>query len=149
MKKRPIFITLAVVLLAATIPFSACTAGGKSDLKWVTFDEGLAEAQKTGKKVLSDVYTDWCGWCKRMDADTYGNAALASYLRSKYVLVKLNAESGTQITYKGKRMSEQELAGAFGVTGYPTTLFLKSNGDAITGYPGYADAKNFQNVASF
>ncbi len=147
MRTKMIVAVLAALLLA--VPLSSCTSGGKTELKWVKFDQGLAEAQKTGKKVLIDVYTDWCGWCKRMDADTYSNTALASYLSSKYVLVKLNAESGNQVTYKGQKMTEQELAGAFGITGYPTTVFLKSSGEPITGYPGYADVRKFSDVASF
>ena len=33
----------------------------------------MSEARRTGKIVMIDVYTDWCGWCKRMDRDTYAN----------------------------------------------------------------------------
>ncbi len=141
---------LAVYVLALAMAFPAHgISGGKEKLHWVGFNDGIAEAQKTGKKVLIDVYTTWCVWCKRMDANTYSNDDVSSYLRQHYVLVKLNAESSAKLSYKGKQYSEQDLARAFGVSGYPTTVFLKSNGDPITGMPGYAEADRFRDVIAF
>ena len=122
---------------------------GKEKLRWLGFNEGIAEAQKTGKKVLIDVYTDWCVWCKRMEASTYSNDGVASYLARHYVLIRLNAESASRVQYKGTSYSEQDLARAFGVTGYPTTIFLKPNGEPITGMPGYAEAGRFMDVIAF
>jgi len=130
--------------IAATVP-----AGEKGRLRWMSFNDGLAEAAKTNRKVLIDVYTDWCGWCKKMDANTYADNRVSEYLLRKYVLVKLNAESPQKLTYQGTNYTERELAAAFGINGYPATLFLKSNGEAITSYPGYADAAMFRNVISF
>ncbi|MEO8166786.1 MAG: DUF255 domain-containing protein [bacterium] len=131
-----------ILLLASTSVFA-----GESS--WKSFNDGMAEAKRSNKKILVDVYTDWCGWCKKMDAQTYENAKVAKYLSDRYVLVKLNAESGKKLSYQGKQYTEQELAGAFGVTGYPTTLFLKPNGEAITVYPGFADAENFRLIISY
>jgi thioredoxin-related protein len=147
MKTRIALSMLALVLLLTSA--GALHAGDKSKLQWLSFEKGIAEAKKTNKKMLVDVYTDWCGWCKRMDADTYSNSDISSYLQQKYVLVKLNAESSAKQTYNGKQYTEQELAGEFGVTGYPTTLFFKSDGSVITALPGYADAANFKTALSF
>ncbi len=141
-------IIATLVVLAALLPLRGPLVG-KEKLHWRTFDEGIAEAQKTGKKVLIDVYTTWCVWCKRMDANTYTDDQVASYLSKHYVLVKLNAESSAPLIYKGKPYSEQDLARAFGVSGYPTTVFLKSNGDPITGMPGYAEAEKFRDVIAY
>ncbi len=122
---------------------------GEKPLTWQSFDEGLAEARKTNSKVLVDVYTDWCGWCKRMDLQTYANDEVATYLQKRYVVIKLNAESDQKLTYKGTEYTERELAAAFGIDGYPSTLFLRADGEPITIYPGFADAKQFLNVLSF
>lgn len=124
-------------------------AGEHTNLKWKSFDAGLAEAKKTNKKVLIDVYTDWCGWCKKMDAATYADKDVSQYLGERYVLVKLNAESSKKLLYRDKEYTERELAAAFGISGYPSTLFLRADGEPITVYPGYADAKMFRTVASF
>ena len=135
-----------IVVLAIPNPVRS---GEKSKLQWLTFDRGITEARNSGRKILVDVYTDWCGWCKKMDAETYNEKSVSDYLRSHYVLIRLNAESDARLTYNGKAFSERELASAFGISGYPTTLFLQSNGEPITRYPGYAEAGRFRKVLSF
>lgn len=151
--KHFVRVTLAailVVFVSGGMTVTGTTAAGeKSKLRWFSFEQGLTEAKKANKKVLVDVYTDWCGWCKKMDSETYSDAGIADYLQKNYVLVKLNAESRRTQAYNGKQYSEQELAGGFGVTGYPTTLFLKPTGEAITVLPGYADASQFKTVLSY
>jgi len=124
-------------------------AGEREHLKWMSFDEGIAHAKKNNKKVVIDVYTDWCGWCKRMDKETYADKDVVAYLEKNYVAIKLNAESSKKLAFQDKDYTEQELSGAFGVTGFPTTIFLSSNGDPITLVPGYADAKRFGDIISF
>lgn len=150
MIKKPIvlFLAAAAVVLAGGVVFRVTTAS-ESSLKWRSFNDGIAEAKSSKKKVLIDVYTDWCVWCKRMDANTYSDAGVAEYLRKHYVLIKLNAESNRKVNYKDGEYTERELAAAFGINGYPSTLFLKSDAEPITIYPGYADAKQFKKVLSF
>ncbi len=142
--------TVLIACILFTIAFStAGYAGDKSGLQWVAFTKGVADAKKSNKKILVDVYTDWCGWCKRMDAETYSDKSVAQYLKAHYVLIKLNAESDATLSYMGKSYTERQLAQAFGVDGYPSTLFLKSSGEPITRYPGYADAAKFIKILSF
>jgi thioredoxin-related protein len=141
MRHRFTYIAGTVLLLLSFM--GTLRAEDKSKLQWLSFEKGLAEAKKTNKKMLVDVYTNWCGWCKRMDADTYSNSDVSSYLKEKYVVVKMNAESAS------KQYTEQELAGQFGVTGYPTTLFFTSDGRAITAVPGYAPAADFKTILSY
>src|SRR5438132_1421419 len=43
------------------------------EVKWLNWNEGYTQAAKDNKTMLVDVYTSWCGWCKRMDHDTYTN----------------------------------------------------------------------------
>jgi len=124
-------------------------AGDKNQLKWLSFDEAIPVAKEAGKKVMIDVYTDWCGWCKKMDKDTYADPTVVDYLDRKYVAVKLNAESANKLQYQGKTYTERELAAAFGVTGYPSIIFLSDDGEPITVYPGYADAKKFKVILSY
>lgn len=117
--------------------------------QWKNFNDGMAQAKKTGKKVLIDVYTDWCTWCKKMDANTYSDAKVQEYLRKNYILVKLNPEKDGDVLYDGKKFSAAEFSQGMGITGYPATLFLKSSGEPITVLPGYAEADMFIHVISF
>jgi len=137
------------MILGLSMVASPVIAGGKKSLTWVGFAEGITQAKKTNKKVLVDVYTDWCGWCKKMDATTYVDERVSLYLANHYVVVKLDAESSRKIPYQGAEYTEQELAAAFGISGFPSTIFLKADGEPITVYPGYADPVQFQSIISF
>jgi thioredoxin-related protein len=123
--------------------------GEAISVSWREFDAGLAEARTSGKKVLVNVYTTWCGWCKRMDAQTFRNNAVAAYLEKHYIPVKLNAESDATVSFQGEIFTEAELAAAFDITGYPATIFLKHDGEPITIFPGYAEASSFLDVVTY
>ena len=140
---------VSLTLLCLLVAQMDASGGEKSSLKWKTYDEASTEAKKQGKKILVDVYTDWCGWCKRMDKDVYADSAVTDFLLDRYVIVKLNAESTDKLQYQGKAMSQIEFSRNFGVTGYPSTLFLNPNGDAITKLPGYVPADRFLNILRF
>ncbi|HTB31563.1 MAG TPA: DUF255 domain-containing protein, partial [Bacteroidia bacterium] len=46
-------------------------SGDDKEIHWVNFDEAVKLNEKHPRKILIDVYTQWCGWCKKMDASTY------------------------------------------------------------------------------
>jgi thioredoxin-related protein len=142
-------LAVVTVVLMQVLVSGGSFAGDTGKLRWMSFNDGLVEAQRTGKKVMVDVYTDWCGWCKKMDKDTYENSAVAQYLSKNFVSIKLNAEADGKLTYRGQRFSERELSAAFGVTGYPSILFLRSDGEPITVLPGYSDATRFKVILSY
>ena len=136
-----------ILLVLLMLSFSAITFA--KDLQWKNFNDGIAEAKKSGKKVLIDVYTDWCKWCKKMDAETYTDKKIKVYLEKNYVLIKLNAEGIGNISYAGQTISPAQFAQQMGIDGYPATLFLKGNGDPITVLPGYSEPKMFIHVISY
>lgn len=123
--------------------------GSEGDLKWTNFTDGMKEASATNKKVLIDVYTDWCGWCKKMESDTYSDKDIRDYLMQNYVLVKLNAESDSKETYSGESMTQEEIAAAFRINGYPSTVFLNPDGQPITVLPGYLKPAEFMQVLKY
>ena len=84
-------------------------------------------ADSDGKLVIVDVYTDWCGWCKKMDQTIYSNAKIAG-LSKQQVFVKVNAED---------RGQGQNFAERMGVKGYPTTIILDRKGRVLNVAEGY------------
>jgi len=152
---------LLAAALAAAFTLAAPTthAGAAPDPKhatkppvapaWRTWDAGLAEARKTGHPVLVDVYTDWCGWCKRMDRDVYSRPEMIDYLSRNWVVVRIDAEANTPAHYQGHETTEAQLAGQFGVNSYPTTVMLKPTGDHMVNVPGYFPAGDFKTVLRF
>ncbi len=143
-----LFLLIAAVALSLTVEDSS-EAAAESELSWKSFDEGASLAVQQKKKMLVDIYTDWCGWCKKMDKEVYPDAKVKSVLESKFVVVKLNAESDNKIRYQGSSMSQREFARTVGVTGYPATLFFDENLKPITLLPGYVKADNFAQIVAY
>lgn len=94
------------------------------------------------------MYTDWCGWCKKMDVSTFSHPAVAKYINEHYYAVKFNAEKEGPISVKD---STYALNAAYGRNGahelavklmkgrlsYPTIVFLDEKFNLLTPVPGY------------
>ena len=65
-----------------------------------SFNEALKQAKDNNKRVIVDIYTDWCGWCHKMDGEAYSNSEIKKIIADNFVFVKLNAEGNESITYK-------------------------------------------------
>jgi len=135
----PILVALLPVLGLVT-PVSAGPAGG---INWRAWDLGLAEAKASGRPVMVDVYTGWCGWCRRMESDVYARPEIRDYLSRNFVTVKLDAEGSGPATFEGRGFNARSLAARLGVSGYPTTIFLRPAGDHPVSVPGYVEADRF------
>ncbi len=129
---------------------SGLTAGDKNkELKWKKYDAGLAEAKKLKKKILVDVYTDWCKWCKKLDAEVYTDAKVAKYLDQQYIPVKINAESDEKVKFEDMKITEAELAAKLGVSGYPTIIFLDTEGKYINKLASFVPAERFLPIVQY
>jgi thioredoxin-related protein len=114
---------------------------GESKVEWLSFEEALKKNENHKRKIFVDVYTDWCGWCKVMDKKSFSNAKVADYLNKKFYAVKLNAESNKSFVYKGKTVTEAEMAQrVLGVSSFPTTVYLSEEADGLTTLPGFLEA---------
>lgn len=115
-------------------------------INWLTIEEVEKLTKEKPRKIFVDVYTDWCGWCKRMDATTFADAAVIDYVNENYYAVKLNAESGDNISLKGINTTGAELARSFRVSSYPTIVFIDETFHNVTPVPGYRKAKEFHDI---
>lgn len=105
------------------------TAG---EIVWApTFELGMKKAKAKNLPVMVDLYTDWCGWCKRLDQDVYTNREVKALAASDFVSIKLNPE-------KDKRNGK-----LFKVTGYPTIIFTDPSGKELHPIVGYLPAERF------
>jgi thioredoxin-related protein len=142
-------LTLSAAFLLALGLLGPASAGAARGVVWRSWDRGLAEAKVSGRPVLVDVYTDWCGWCRRMDADVYARPEIRDYLARYFVTVKLDAEGSDPASFEGKAFNSRSLASRLGVSGYPVTIFLRSAGDHPVSVPGYVDAERFMLVLRY
>ena len=97
------------------------------------WDKVKKDAEKTGKAIFVDVYTDWCGYCKMMDRDVFNDQEVGAYLNGKFVSVKLDAETTFGETF----------AASNSVTGYPTYLFFDNAENKIGEISGYHKKNSF------
>ena len=153
MSRTPL-IMISLLLGALLIGFLLQSEGNSeppsgSSVSWHTFDEAVALAKRDNKKILIDVYTDWCGWCKKMDSEVYSSSSVINALSASFVAVKLNAESSKPFTFQGRSLTEESFAAGAGVTGYPTTIFLDSESAPITLVPGYITADRFVPILKY
>ncbi|MBC7424909.1 MAG: DUF255 domain-containing protein [Bacteroidia bacterium] len=117
-------------------------------IAWYNFNDGFAKAKKQGKILVIDTYTDWCGWCKKMDHDTYENPDIIAKMNQYCIAVKFNPENNGSYNINGKIYNQQQLLTwlAKGSNrGYPTTfIWVKPNADEkVYMEVGYRDATDF------
>ena len=121
----------------ATILTTLLVAGGvhAADLKWEhNYDDALAQAKKDKKLIMVDVYTDWCGWCKKLDKDTYSDKTVQEKLAKNFITVKINPE---------KSKKNEKLSKEFGTKGFPHIVFLDATGKKIHEIGGFEPADAF------
>ena len=120
------------------------------EVKWLSFEEAQKLADKNPKKIFVDVYTDWCGWCKKMDKSTLRDPIITEYLDKKYYSVKLNAESDKKVVYKGKEITERQLASKiFKASGYPTTVYLDENLNVLQPISSYLEVEMLDKILHY
>jgi thiol:disulfide interchange protein len=119
-------------------PSQAKDASPQVTLTWQTsLAQGQTQAKDEHKYVLADVYTDWCGWCKRLDRDVFTNAKLVHYLQNGFICVKVNAEDPKE----GKAVADLHK-----VTGYPCALVFSPDGKLIGRIEGYQAARAYMST---
>jgi len=127
-------------------------------ITWISFQEALEKNKKEPRKMIMDVYTDWCGWCKHMDKTTFTDPNVIAYINANYYAVKFDAEGPDSIFYKGKaykndgvsprpgRKPTHPLAIELlqGQMSYPNIVYFDDSSNVITSVAGYRGAKDLQ-----
>ena len=138
-----------VEVIEETKPVEAVEEAKPLVLNWLSYNEGLALAEKENKYILIDFYTDWCVYCKKMDDETYSKEEVKKIINKNFVVVKVNAESNSKVMENGEEITERELAKLYQVTGYPTTWFLESDHSRVAPLPGYVTTEQFIPVLNY
>lgn len=149
------------VVLSLFVAFSFLANGQeqKETINWMTIEEAEEAAKKEPRKVIIDVYTHWCGWCKKMDASTFQNPGLAKYVNQHFYAVKMNGEEKDSITFKGHKFGfvpngkrgYNELPAVMmnGRMSYPTIIYLDEELNVIQPVPGYQNPKSFEQIITY
>lgn len=156
---RAFRLTIAVAAIALFAGFSPVNPPAEGPIEWLTFEEAVKRNDKEPRLFMFDIYTDWCGWCKKMDATTFKNAAIAKYVNEKYYAVKMDGEYKEDITFGDKvyhfvengRRGYHELPANLmnGKMSYPTLVFVKSNFEVIQPLPGFRKARELERILKY
>jgi len=121
-----------------------------NEIVWISYDEGLAKAKEEDKHVFIDFTTSWCGWCKKMDKETFSRPEVIELVNDHFVPVQVDGDSKNLLDIEGFKITEQSLTKTeFGVRGYPTFWFLKSDGTKLGNISGYRDTKTMMEALTY
>ncbi len=125
------------ILFSVFLVYGCKTHGKEADLKWYdNLDSAIQVAKKENRPILMNFTgSDWCVWCKKLNAEVFSKDDFVNYAKNNLVLVKIDFPEKTfqapQVAYYNKQLAQR-----FGVQGYPTIVLLDSKGyiKATTGY---------------
>ncbi|WP_162052997.1 thioredoxin family protein [Pontibacter pamirensis] len=144
-------------IIPAVFTASAEASTAAEKIQWLTIEQAAEKMKQEPRKVLVDVYTDWCGWCKKMDKNTFTDPKVAAIINKYYYAVKLDAEGREPIELKGHTFKfkpeykAHELAVALlnGQMSFPTTVYLDEQMNMLTPVPGYLDAESITPILRY
>lgn len=121
----------------------------KVEVKWLTFEEAEKLDSTDHRPFLIDVYTDWCGWCKRMSAVTFANPNIANYINQNFYPIRFDAETSDTIKFRNKehksngKVNELAIELLHGRLSYPTIVYIDRDSNAMP-VPGYMEPKDIE-----
>ena len=115
---------LIFCLAVSLLPSSAIA----ESINWIyTFEEALTEAEEKNSPIMVDFYSDWCGWCTKLDKETYQDEKVIQ-LSKRFVCLKLKTDKYPAIAKK------------YNIRALPTILFTDAEGKVVAGGPGFRNA---------
>ena len=103
-------------------------------IAWTTsLSDAMAEAKKSHKLIMVDVFADWCEYCKFMDGSVHSDQFPATFKDSEVV-----AEAKKFVAVKANATNDHTLEIRYGIHGFPTVLWLDSGGELVSSSDGYA-----------
>jgi len=122
MKKKTILFIGVFQAICLILPVLLYALSWSHDLS-----SAISRAKQDGKPIMVDFYTDRCGWCAKLDNETYAVKNIQN-LAVKFICVKIDGDK------------RRDLVAKYNVKGYPNIFFLDNNGKVIQKIPGFVTA---------
>ena len=162
-KLTPLFSFIAVIFYGELIAQPGNHLAGP--VKWMTFAEAVEKSKTEKRKIFIDVFTEWCGWCKVMDKNTFPDMEVAKLLNERFYPVKFDAEQTEDVVFRGTTFKfipsggkgYHQLAAALlnNQMSYPNFVFLDEEFRIIpliqgsNSLPGYRKPQEFHLFLSY
>ncbi|MEA1874090.1 MAG: DUF255 domain-containing protein [Bacteroidota bacterium] len=157
MIKKHVLVILGVLLITMSLQAQE-TKKKESPVKWLDFETAMEKQKELPKPVFIDMYTDWCGWCKKLDSETFADPEIANYMNTYFYPVKFDAETQDTIKYKDKdyvnsqtgRRKTHDLALKLldNRASFPSMVYIDPNGQ-VSKTAGFMDAKKIEPILIF
>lgn len=135
--KNYIFLTVAVLIVGMVYLFNNPIVDFKEDsaagihFHKGTWTDALLLSKNEKKPIFLDIYVTWCGPCKKLKKYTFSDEKAGQFYNKNFINVSINAEEGEGIS----------IAKRYGVTSYPTLLFIDMNGNITAKSEGYLSSE--------
>lgn len=157
-KKIRLYPFLALLLFFSFPEF--IKSQGNKEVEWMSIEEAVEKTEEEPRKIFVDVYTDWCGFCRRMEQNTFSHPVIIELLNKKFYPVKLNAEQDEPIVFQGHEYINENpgqarsahnfaIAILQGQMSYPSIAFFDEELNLITAIPGYRPPENLEPILMF
>lgn len=132
---------LYILLLSSSLNAFADAPKG---YPFVTFNEGVKQAQTSNKNIFIYFGRYGCGWCDKTNAETFSQEKVKTLFIKNYELVYVDAESGKRITLSsGERITEMELGARLNAFATPLFVYMTPQGNIAFRAPGFKTAEDF------
>lgn len=138
--------------LITVFAFVLATYSFGQGIQWKSLEEASKEIkQHPNKPVLFSVYAQWCGFCKRLDKETFVDPKVAEFVNKNYIAVKFDAETKNMVNFldvnytyippvKANYLAYVMMGGRMS---YPTNVVLNNKGEIQKTITGYRSAVEF------
>ncbi len=137
-------------LTVATFVISSFVFG--QNIHWLSLEDATKAVKANPKKqILFNIYTNWCGYCKKLDKETFVDPTVVKYINENYIPVKFNAETKDMVSFLGINYTYITAAKSNylayvltqGRLSYPATIIMNNKGETERLILGYRSAKDF------
>ncbi|MBF0451604.1 MAG: thioredoxin fold domain-containing protein [Candidatus Magnetomorum sp.] len=106
-------------------------------IEWMDYTKGIEKAKTVNKPILLNFYATWCGYCKKMDAETFSDRTVSTFIQDAFVPIQVNSDQ------------QQRISAMYGVRGLPFFWFLTAKAERIAALPGYIPPETFINYLRY
>ena len=157
---RILYTIVVCIVFSGIVEAQPVVPSAPVKLTWYSLEEAEKLNKVNPKKFMIDVYTDWCGWCKRMDEGTFSHPVITRILMEKFYPIKFNAETRDTIQFNGGKYINL-LKGGRGTThplaismlgwrmSYPTIVYYTEKMEYLGPMPGYKTAEQLEVILQF
>jgi len=142
----------ATVLLTASLPAAAQVASPYAiehpawfAQTFLDFREDIADAARSGKRLLVYFGQDGCPYCARLMRTNFTQRAIVDKTRKHFVVIAINIWGDREVTWvDGTRLGEKLFAKQLRVQFTPTLIFFDEKGNVALRLNGYYRPRRFE-----